>query len=71
MTFIGWVLTVAIFLVLSYYDPHIEAAGSRRGPQSKKYYIPPSLWLYIAIAHFVAHTLDGCDGKQARRTKSR
>ena len=65
MTFTGWVLTVAIFLVLSYYDPHFRA------PVDTRYSIPQSLWLYIAIAHFVAHTLDGCDGKQARRTKSR
>lgn len=68
MTFLGWLLTVAIFLVLSYYDPHITAASPNR--QGNTYYIPRSLWLYIAIAHFAAHTLDGCDGKQARRTNS-
>ena len=27
-------------------------------------------WLYVAVAHFIAHTLDGIDGKQARRTNS-
>ena len=27
-------------------------------------------WLYVGVAHFIAHTLDGIDGKQARRTNS-
>ena len=70
MTFVGWVLTVAIFLVLSYYDPYIVAGGSRNDLH-KHYHIPQWIWIYIAFAHFAAHTLDGCDGKQARRTKSR
>ena len=70
MTFVGWVLTVAIFLILSYYDPYIVAGGSRNDLH-KHYHIPQWIWIYIALAHFAAHTLDGCDGKQARRTKSR
>ncbi|CAB3996973.1 Ethanolaminephosphotransferase 1 [Paramuricea clavata] len=69
MTFLGWVLTVAIFLILSYYDPYIVAAGSYNNLH-KQYHIPQWIWIYIALAHFVAHTLDGCDGKQARRTNS-
>ena len=28
------------------------------------------VWFYSAFAHFMAHTLDGIDGKQARRTGS-
>ncbi|XP_028407363.1 ethanolaminephosphotransferase 1-like [Dendronephthya gigantea] len=69
MTFLGWVLTVAIFIVLCYYDPYLVAAGSRNG-HHEQYNIPQWIWIYIAIAHFSAHTLDGCDGKQARRTNS-
>lgn len=70
MTFVGWVLTVAIFLVLTFYDPFLVAAGSD-DKSHEKYNIPQWIWIFIAIAHFVAHTLDGCDGKQARRTNSR
>ncbi|XP_046857406.1 ethanolaminephosphotransferase 1-like isoform X2 [Xenia sp. Carnegie-2017] len=69
MTFVGWVLTVAIFLVLTFYDPFLVAAGSD-DKSHEKYNIPQWIWIFIAIAHFVAHTLDGCDGKQARRTNS-
>ena len=32
--------------------------------------IPWWVWLYSGVFHFIAHTLDGIDGKQARRTKS-
>ena len=35
------------------------------------YVIPRVWWLLFAVAQFAAHTLDGCDGKQARRTNSR
>jgi hypothetical protein len=70
MTFLGWVLTVAICLILSYYDPYIVATGSYNNLH-KQYHIPQWIWIYIALAHFAAHTLDGCDGKQARRTNSR
>ncbi len=34
-------------------------------------YLPPVpqwVWIYAAIIQFTAHTLDGIDGKQARRT---
>ncbi len=32
--------------------------------------VPAYVWLLGAICQFVSHTLDGMDGKQARRTKS-
>ena len=30
--------------------------------------IPTWVWLYAGVTQFTAHTLDGIDGKQARRT---
>lgn len=32
--------------------------------------VPGWVWLACAFSHFMAHTLDGIDGKQARRTGS-
>jgi ethanolaminephosphotransferase len=32
--------------------------------------VPAWVWGVCAISHFLAHTLDGIDGKHARRTKS-
>lgn len=58
---------MSIFLINSYYDPHFKAGlGKHTG-----YYIPSLWWVWFAVAQFVSHTLDGIDGKQARRTGSR
>ncbi|KXJ21208.1 ethanolaminephosphotransferase 1 [Exaiptasia diaphana] len=66
MTFIGWLFLVSVYLVTYYYDPHFKAGlGKHTG-----YHIPPNWWIYFALAQFLAHTLDGIDGKQARRTNS-
>lgn len=67
MTFTGWCCLVMICVVTSYYDPHFMAGSDVIG---HKYVIPHGWWLVFAVAQFVAHTLDGCDGKQARRTNS-
>ena len=56
-----------IFAVTSYYDPHFTAS-SQSDPEK---HLPSVWWLIFAVAQFIAHTLDGCDGKQARRTNSR
>ena len=56
-----------IFAVTSYYDPHFTA--SSQSDREKR--LPSVWWLIFAVAQFIAHTLDGCDGKQARRTNSR
>lgn len=66
LTFSGWCLLFMIFAVTSYYDPHFTAS-SQSGPEKR---LPSVWWLIFAVAQFVAHTLDGCDGKQARRTNS-
>ena len=67
LTFSGWSLLFMIYAVTCYYDPHFTAAADP--DESKR--LPSLWWLIFAIAHFAAHTFDGCDGKQARRTNSR
>ena len=32
--------------------------------------VPPGVWVAVALLLFLSHTLDGIDGKQARRTGS-
>lgn len=67
MTFIGWCLLLSIYFVTYYYDPHFKAGlGTQTG-----YFIPSYWWIFFGFAQFAAHTLDGIDGKQARRTNSR
>ena len=53
--------------LISFYDPHY-AASSDTLPKDPP--IPDWVWLASAVMHFLAHTLDGIDGKQARRTGS-
>ena len=48
---------------MGYYDYDYSTSNS-----TKHRPIPQWVWLYCAISHFLAHTLDGIDGKQARRT---
>jgi|ERR1711970_24651 len=60
MTLTGFLFLITQTLLLTYYDPNFKAGNS----------LPPWVWFYSAFAHFMAHTLDGCDGKQARRTGS-
>lgn len=67
LTFSGWLSLFMIYAVTCYYDPHFTAAGEK----DKSKQIPSIWWLVFAVLHFAAHTLDGCDGKQARRTSSR
>lgn len=66
LTFSGWLSLFMIYAVTCYYDPHFTAAGEK----DKSKQIPSIWWLVFAVLHFAAHTLDGCDGKQARRTSS-
>uniref|UniRef100_T1IL50 Ethanolaminephosphotransferase 1 n=1 Tax=Strigamia maritima TaxID=126957 RepID=T1IL50_STRMM len=60
LTFTGFLLTVVNFITFSYYDFSFYAPAA----------IPSLIWLIVAINHFLAHSLDGIDGKQARRTRS-
>ena len=67
-------LLVANFFILSYYDLHFFASSvpdfseTSVSPPLAVSRIPRWVWLFCAFSQFVAHTLDGCDGKQARRT---
>jgi ethanolaminephosphotransferase len=69
LTFTGFLFTVANFILLSIYDFHFYAGG---GYPDKDAYSPVPSWVWILAAFnlFMAHTLDGIDGKQARRTGS-
>uniref|UniRef100_A0A5K3EXR9 Sn-12-diacylglycerol ethanolamine-and cholinephosphotransferase n=1 Tax=Mesocestoides corti TaxID=53468 RepID=A0A5K3EXR9_MESCO len=57
LTVLGFCLTVLDFLILTYYDPDFKSCQD----------IPQIIWLLSALLLFTAHTLDGIDGKQARR----
>lgn len=67
LTFTGFLLLLLSFTVMTYYDPHFYAS-CRDHPEHPP--IPNWVWLMGAINNFMSHTLDGIDGKQARRTKS-
>lgn len=62
MTFAGFLLTVLNFFLFGYYDYDFTAADKSPNP------IPSWIFLVAAINLWVAYTLDGLDGKQARRT---
>ncbi|XP_035778434.1 ethanolaminephosphotransferase 1-like isoform X1 [Anopheles albimanus] len=62
LTFTGFMLTVVNFFLIAYYDYDFRAATN--SPHS----VPNWVWMLAAINLFVAYTLDGIDGKQARRT---
>nr|XP_022915245.1 ethanolaminephosphotransferase 1 [Onthophagus taurus] len=64
LTFLGFLFTVATFLLLSYYDYEFYASAM----QSVVAPIPQWVFILSAINIFIAYTLDGIDGKQARRT---
>ncbi|KAF2362401.1 CDP-alcohol phosphatidyltransferase [Trinorchestia longiramus] len=69
LTFVGFLFTAANFVLLSFYDYYYYGASDQ--PPGDKYPpIPNWLWFLMALNHFLAHTLDGIDGKQARRTNT-
>ncbi|KAL9876427.1 ethanolaminephosphotransferase 1 isoform X2 [Glossina fuscipes] len=63
MTFLGFLCTALNFILLSYYDWNFYA--SSKMPNTTP--VPAWVWLCTAINIFLAYTLDGIDGKQARR----
>ncbi|XP_055849045.1 ethanolaminephosphotransferase 1 [Episyrphus balteatus] len=63
MTFLGFLCTFANLIFLSYYDWNFFASSGEPGYTP----IPQWVWLCTAINIFLAYTLDGIDGKQARR----
>ncbi|XP_055375949.1 ethanolaminephosphotransferase 1 isoform X2 [Condylostylus longicornis] len=65
ITFSGFLLNVLTFLMIAYFDWNFTAANNL---EKNPYPIPRWVWLVAAISVFVAYTLDGIDGKQARKT---
>lgn len=65
ITFVGFLFTVLSFILLSYYDYQYYASSTNH-PN----HLPVPKWVFslIGIYIFLAYTLDGIDGKQARRT---
>lgn len=67
LTFSGFMLLVLQTLVLIFYDPHWRATADEY-PEYPS--IPTWVWGLCFCTQFFSHTLDGIDGKQARRTGS-
>lgn len=63
MTFAGFLFTVLNFVMLSWYDWGFWASTDLPGAVP----IPNWFWAAAAVNIFLAYTLDGIDGKQARR----
>lgn len=66
ITFVGFLLTVLAFMLLSFYDFSFYASSENEA------FPPVPNWVFFAagVLIFVAYTLDGIDGKQARVTKT-
>ncbi|KAK6179584.1 hypothetical protein SNE40_011908 [Patella caerulea] len=67
LTLTGFIFLLVNFAIMTYYDVDFYSS-------SLDHPVPPLaprwVWLVGAINNFLAHTLDGIDGKQARRTQS-
>ncbi|KAJ9582705.1 hypothetical protein L9F63_022946, partial [Diploptera punctata] len=66
LTFVGFLFTVLNFLMFTYYDYDFYASSDV--PEVAP--VPRWVWGVAAISIFLAYTLDGIDGKQARRTQT-
>uniref|UniRef100_A0A9J2PQA6 Ethanolaminephosphotransferase 1 n=1 Tax=Ascaris lumbricoides TaxID=6252 RepID=A0A9J2PQA6_ASCLU len=66
LTLTGFLFVMLGFFIVSFLDYDLDANSNFASPRA----IPNWIWLFIAILTFTAHTLDGTDGKQARRTGS-
>lgn len=67
LTFLGFILAASNFLITCYYDWGFYASSPNHPEVSP---IPAWIWFVLFVFHFGSHTLDGIDGKQAKRTKS-
>ncbi|KAL5282044.1 EPT1.2 family protein [Megaselia abdita] len=63
LTFVGFLFTAANFLILSYYDWNFQSNTNHENTTP----IPAWFWILAAVNIFLAYTLDGIDGKQARK----
>ncbi|XP_006819349.1 ethanolaminephosphotransferase 1-like [Saccoglossus kowalevskii] len=67
LTFASFLCLVFSLVLLSLYDTKL-VASSRHYPDSPP--IPNWVWVVAGVCQFLSHTLDGIDGKQARRTQT-
>ncbi|XKL68772.1 hypothetical protein PGB90_006541 [Kerria lacca] len=67
ITFIGFLFIVKSFLLLSYFDYYFYASSNKNADWSS---IPNWVFAVVAFNIFISYTLDGIDGKQARRTQT-
>jgi len=72
LTLVGFLCCIGHWLLLAIWDydfragtapPSVSHTGAPAGVP-----VPGSVWLMVALLLFLSHTLDGIDGKQARRT---
>eukprot|EP00088_Acartia_fossae_P044104 TRINITY_DN4674_c0_g3_i1.p1 TRINITY_DN4674_c0_g3~~TRINITY_DN4674_c0_g3_i1.p1 ORF type:complete len:441 (-),score=61.47 TRINITY_DN4674_c0_g3_i1:253-1575(-) len=75
LTLVGFLFCVGHFLLLTIYDYDFRSGTAP--PDISKIEdvpggipIPGLIWVLVAVFLFLSHTLDGIDGKQARRTGS-
>ncbi|XP_032398400.1 ethanolaminephosphotransferase 1 isoform X2 [Etheostoma spectabile] len=64
ITFTGFMFLVLNFFMLAFYDFDFTASAAGH------VHVPSWVWVAAGIFNFLAYTLDGVDGKQARRTNS-
>lgn len=75
LTFVGFLCCVGHFGLLALYDYDFRAATappdvSGIANLQPGVFVPSWVWVGVATLLFLSHTLDGIDGKQARRTGS-
>jgi ethanolaminephosphotransferase len=68
LTLLGCLLLIVNYVTLSFYDFDYHTTCNDLGIVRPP--IPRWVFLFCAILHILSHTLDGIDGKQARRTNS-
>uniref|UniRef100_A0A914NBS5 Ethanolaminephosphotransferase n=1 Tax=Meloidogyne incognita TaxID=6306 RepID=A0A914NBS5_MELIC len=68
LTLGGFLILISSFILVSIYDYNFNS--NTFGFKQEEGTIPNWIWLICSIATFLAHLLDGTDGKQARRTGS-
>ncbi|CAD5206596.1 unnamed protein product [Bursaphelenchus okinawaensis] len=64
LTLAGALLVMGCYWLVAFYDYYFNVNSS---PEAAERF-PPWLWVLCGVCTFLAHTLDGTDGKQARRT---
>ena len=67
LTLSGALIVMGCYAIVSVLDYDLSANSSITPPDKN---IPEWVWLLCSIGTFLAHLLDGTDGKQARRTGS-